>query len=91
MADYCEVERLDDYGNPKGTTIEIEYNYRPGYFISNPRNEAEYLDPGCPDEMEIISAVILLGKRTRKINLRKCSEQTTTYLENCVWDAIDRR
>ena len=87
---YCEIDRVNDYSNPKGTTIEITYKYKPGYFIDHPRNEREFLDPGCPDEMEIISAVIYRGKRSRQIDLSKCSQGTTTYLESAVIESLRR-
>lgn len=64
-----EIERENQYGEKTGATVTIEYDFKPGYFYDNPRNEAEYLDPGCPDVVTVTEASITKGKRTRKLKV----------------------
>ena len=64
-----EIERQNQYGEPTGSTLTIEYDFKPGYFYSNPRNEAEYLDPGEPDVVTVRSATLERGGRVRTLKV----------------------
>ena len=50
---------IDVEGEHKTHSLRVEANFTPGRpFVSIPNNEDEFLDPGEPDEVEIINVFL---------------------------------
>lgn len=69
----------NQYGKP--VSIEAEVTFRRGYFIDCPRNEREFLDPGCPDELDVNRCWVVRGKRVREIKATGSIEEA--LLKEC--------
>lgn len=67
--------------NNQVVEIEADVTFRRGYFISCPRNEAEYLDPGAPDELDVNELWVVRGQKRRKIESQDYIEEI--LLETC--------
>lgn len=67
--------------NNQVVEIEADVTFRRGYFISCPRNEAEYLDPGAPDELDVNELWVVRGQKRRKIKSQDYIEEI--LLEEC--------
>lgn len=67
--------------NNQVVEIEVDVTFRRGYFFSCPRNEAEYLDPGTPDELDVNELWVVRGNKRRKIESQDYIEEI--LLETC--------
>ena len=67
--------------NNQVVEIEADVTFRRGYFFSCPRNEAEYLDPGAPDELDVNELWVVRGQKRRKIKSQDYIEEI--LLEKC--------
>ncbi len=67
--------------NNQTVEIEADVTFRRGYFISCPKSEAEYLDPGAPDELDVNELWVVRGQKRRKIQSQDYIEEI--LLEKC--------
>lgn len=60
---------IDVEGDNKTHSLRVEANFAPGRpFVSTPNNEDEFLDPGEPDEVEILNVFVENESRERQID-----------------------